>query len=470
MGLTGAPPGRARIGGFDRRLLAPMILGTVLNPINSSMIAVSLIPIGVALGAPPSQTAWLVSALYLATAIGQPVMGRLVDMYGPRRLYFAGTALTGVAGTIGALAPSLGVLVAARVLLGIGTCAGYPAAMSLISSESRRTGVDSPTGVLTALTVAAQTVSVIGPALGGLLIGLGGWRTVFSINIPLSLAGLILGALRLPRTVPTAADPHRRRVSVDAIGIALFGTALTGLLLLLMSPRTAHWYLLVVTAVAAAGLAARELRVEDPFIDLRVLGGNAALLATYARNLLTFIVTYAYVFGFTQWLESGRGLHPEQAGLMLVPMFLTGIAAATATGRRSEVRGKLLVGGVAQVAACATLLLLHSGTAIWLLVGESMLMGIPQGLLGLANQNALYYQADPARIGSSAGLLRTFMYLGAMSAAAANAGFYAGGADTAGMHDLAGFMLAVSAVFLLVTVFDRALARVGGVRALRSAA
>ncbi|MGW4567503.1 MFS transporter, partial [Streptomyces sp. NPDC004561] len=79
--------------GFDRRLIPPMVLGSVLNPINSSMIAVALVPIGVAFGAPPAETVWLVSALYLATAVGQPVIGRLVDMYGPRRLYLIGTAL-----------------------------------------------------------------------------------------------------------------------------------------------------------------------------------------------------------------------------------------------------------------------------------------------------------------------------------------------------------------------------------------
>jgi nicotinamidase-related amidase len=69
----------------DRTLITPMILGSVLNPINSSMLAVALIPIGRTFGASPAQTAWLVTALYLATAVGQPVIGRLVDSYGPRR-------------------------------------------------------------------------------------------------------------------------------------------------------------------------------------------------------------------------------------------------------------------------------------------------------------------------------------------------------------------------------------------------
>ena len=113
---------------FDRRLLAPMILGSILNPINSSIIAVALVPIAIGLGAPASQTAWLVSGLYLATSIGQPLAGRLVDTYGPRPLYLIGASLTGVAGLLGLFAPNLGVLIAARVILGLGTCAGYPAA------------------------------------------------------------------------------------------------------------------------------------------------------------------------------------------------------------------------------------------------------------------------------------------------------------------------------------------------------
>jgi hypothetical protein len=108
---------------FDRNLIAPMVLGAILNPINFSMIAVALVPIGLAFGASPSATAWLVSGLYLATATGQPVVGRLVDRYAPRRLYLVATALVGVAGVLGVTAPTLGVLVAARVLLGLGTCA-----------------------------------------------------------------------------------------------------------------------------------------------------------------------------------------------------------------------------------------------------------------------------------------------------------------------------------------------------------
>ncbi|MES4907330.1 MULTISPECIES: MFS transporter [unclassified Streptomyces] len=452
--------GRETRDAFDRRLLAPMILGSVLNPVNSTIVAVALVPIGVAFGAPPAQTAWLVSALYLATSIGQPVVGRLIDLYGPRRLFLAGMSLGGIAGLMGVLAPNLGVLIAARVVLGFGTCAGYPAAMYLIRGEAERTGRASPAGVLTALAVANQTVAVIGPSLGGLLIGVGGWRTTFAVNIPLAAAGLVLGARRLPKAPPVERGDGGR-VGLDLAGMGLFAAMLVSLLVFLMEPRADRWYLPVLVAVAAAGFAVRELRTAQPFIDLRVLGGNRPLVLTYGRAVLASVVSYVFLYGYPQWLEEGRGLSASQAGLAQLPVFLVGIAVSTVTGRRTEVRGKLLVGAVGQIAACATMLLLGPHSPVWLLIAVALLFGVPQGLNNLALQNAVYHQADPERIGSSAGLMRTFFYLGAIVASSAYGAFYGARADTGGLHGLAWLMLAVAAVFLAVTAVDRSLGRIG---------
>jgi hypothetical protein len=241
----------------------------------------------------------------------------------------------------------------------------------------------------------------------------------------------------------------------------LFAGMLTALLLFLMDPRTGHWYLLLVAAAAGAAFAIRELRVPEPFLDLRVLGGNPPLLATYGRNLLTYTVSYAFIYGYTQWLEGGRGLSPSQAGILLLPSFLGGIVVAAVTGRRSAVRGKLLAGAICQIVACAMLLLLGSQSPVWLLVLIPVIIGIPQGLNGLANQNAVYYQADPSRIGASAGLLRTFMYLGAMIAAAATGLLFGPGIGATGLHDLAYFMLVAAALFLIASATDRSLRRIG---------
>jgi MFS family permease len=446
--------------GFDRRLIPPMVLGAVLNPINSSIIAVALVPIAHALGAPPSQTAWLVSALYITTAVGQPLVGRLVDVFGPRPLYLAGTGLVGVAGVLGMLAPNLGVLIAARVLLGLGTCAGYPAAMSLIRSESARTHRRSPTGVLTVLTVSSQTISVIGPTLGGLLIGVGGWRATLAVNVPLAVACLILGALRLPRAAPAPSDGMRLGTRLDLAGVVAFAGALVALLLFLMQPEGGTLWLLGAAVLLAAAFVGRELTARSPFIDLRVLAGNRPLLATYLRNLLASIVSYAFLYGFTQWLEEGYGLTPSGAGLLLLPLFAVAILVSATTGRRPEIRAKLVVGSVGQVAACALLLVIGPTSPVVLLLVLGVVLGLPQGLVSLANQTALYHQADPARTGSSAGLLRTSLYLGAIIASAANGFVFGAHVDTMGLHELAVFLLVVAFGFLVVTVADRSLGRV----------
>jgi MFS family permease len=457
---TGEPPTDT----FDRRLTLPLVLGSVLNPVNSSMIAVALVPIGTAFGAPPSQTVWLVSSLYLATAIGQPVVGRLVDRFGPRRLYLVATALVGLAGLVGLLAPSLPVLVLARVLLGIGTCAGYPSAMYLIRSESERTGHDSPGSVLTALSVANQTVAVIGPTVGGLLIDVGGWRAIFAVNVPLSLACLVLGGIRLPRR--TVLDDRAAEHSVaglDLPGMVLFAIMLGALMAFLMRPSMPHLAMLAVTAVAAATLTWRELRTREPFLDVRVLGGNPALLATLARQLLAGTTMYAFLYGYTQWLEDGRGLSASTAGLLLLPMSGMAIVATVVSGRRGRVWGNLVLAGLLLVLGDAALLLLGPQTPLWVLVGVAVVVGVPQGVTSLANQTALYTQADPARMGSSAGLLRTSMYLGAILASGAVGVFFPHGADTAGLHGIALFMVGCAFLLLLVTALDRSLRRIGAV-------
>jgi MFS family permease len=78
---------------FGRRFVSPLLIGTLLNPVNSAMIATTLVPIGRDLHAGPASTVWLVAGLYLAAAVGQPTMGRIADMYGPRKVIVAGLVL-----------------------------------------------------------------------------------------------------------------------------------------------------------------------------------------------------------------------------------------------------------------------------------------------------------------------------------------------------------------------------------------
>lgn len=439
---------------FDRRLTVPLLLGATLNPINSSMIAIALVPIGAAFGASPAATAWLVSSLYLATAIGQPVIGRLVDRFGARPLFLTGAALVGVAGVIGTLAPTLGALIVARVLLGFGTSAQFPAAMHTVRGEAQRTGMKTPAGILTALSISAQSTMVIGPTLGGALIGVGGWRLVFAVNIPLALVCIGLGLRRLPKNSSVESSSR-----IDLLGMGLFAAMLTSLLLFLMDMSVGHLYLLAIAAAFAALFVRMELRIGEPFIDLRVFGGNTPLLITYLRQTLTYVLTYCFIYGFAQWLEEGRGLSASTAGLVVLPTSLTAIVVAWFTGRRNGIRSKLVAGTTSMLAASAGLLALNGGSAIWALIVVGLLAGATQGMNGLANQNALFRQADATRMGTASGLLRTFQYLGAIVSSAAVAIAFHNGASSGGLHGLAIVMIGCGTLLLAVILADRSLSR-----------
>ncbi|MEV7039838.1 MFS transporter [Amycolatopsis sp. NPDC051061] len=241
--------------------------------------------------------------------------------------------------------------------------------------------------------------------------------------------------------------------------MALFAGTLVSQLLFLMHPGAGDWYLLAIAVVGAAGFAARELTHAHPFIDLRLLGRNGPLLRTYGRALLAYVVAYSFLYGYTQWLEHGRGLSATEAGLATLPLFATGILVSLLTGRREAVRGKLAVAALGQLAGCALLLTLDSSAAVWLLVVVALVAGVPQGLNSLALQNSVYRQANPDDIGASAGLLRTFGYLGAIVSSALQGALYGPAADTGGLHDLALVLLGIGVVFLIVTVFDRSLSR-----------
>lgn len=334
--------------------------------------------------------------------------------------------------------------------------------MSLILKVADHDHLDSSAGVLTALSVTVQTIAAIGPTMGSLLIDLGGWRLTMVINIPLGALALVLGWIMLPSYGGcTRQDGTEALHDFDWAGTALFALALLGLLLFLMAPATSTLWGLVVAVAAGATFAFRERRTKAPFIDLRLLRGNLPLLATYARTLAASTTSYAFIYGFSQWVEDGRGLTASNAGLLLLPTFGVGILVSALWGRIPQVRAKLIVSGVLQVVVGAILLFTWPGSPVWFLAAATALLGIPQGLLSLSNQNALYHQAHPASLGASSGLLRTFQYFGAIIASAATGMAFGHRADSTGMHELALFMIAVSTLALLITLIDRSLARVG---------
>ncbi|MBO0803469.1 MAG: MFS transporter [Nocardiopsaceae bacterium] len=443
--------------GFGRRFVAATSFGSVLNPINSSIIAVALVSIGHAFSVATAATTWLVSALYLATAIGQPLMGKLADLIGPRRVYLFGTVAVAASGLLGYFGWSLSILIVTRIVIGFGTAAAYPAAMAMVRRQARRLNREAPGGVLGALAIAGQVTMAVGPPLGGLLIAIGGWRLTFLINLPLAVVGIVAILAWLP------ADEARVSVArtwhqIDPPGVVLFAAALTGLLLFLMSLASTSWWLLGVTAVLLATLTAWELRARAPFLDVRALTHNRALTTTYVRYGVTMLITYGFIYGWTPWLEQSAGLSAADAGLLMMPSFAVAAVVSAFASRYQRVWPLLVAGAVVLAAGSAGLLLLSGHSPLWLLLAISVVFGAQNGLNIVTNQTAMYAQAPDESTGTAAGMLRTFMYLGAIASASLISLSFGHAATDAGLHRLA-VMLTVAAVALLAaTLGDRKLA------------
>jgi MFS family permease len=445
--------------GLPARYAASVGLGTLLQPLNSSMIAVALVAIGNDFHA-GTETQWLVSGLYLATAISAPTAGRLADLLGARRVFLAGLGLVALVSALAPLAPSLGWLIAARVLLGIGTGAQFPSGVAMIRRIADRRKA-SAVGALGLISVFAQTSAALGPSVGGLLVGSFDWQAIFLVNLPVSaIAGFFV--LRLvPADPPRPADDGRKLWrEIDLAGLFLFTLAMTAVMLILLSlTGRPMWWLLAAAIPLSVLFVLWERRAATPFVDVRLLARSAPLSLGFLRTMLTYVAFYAIFYGLPGWLEQGRGLDPTQVGLVVLPIAALGaitVIAATRLARTHDPRLLLMIGSAGLLVGGAALAFgVHAETPIVVLVLISAVLGVPNGFNGLGNQLAVYSAAPPEAAGAAAGLFRTSQYVGANLASAAIALVFAGPASDAGLHRLGLLVGGIAAILLLDVIFVR---------------
>ena len=445
---------------FPWKFVTPLLLGSALNPVNSSVIATALVPIATSLRVSVGRTAILVSVLYLATSIAQPTAGKLSEELGPRRVFLTGIVTVLAGGVVGGLAQNLAGLVVARVLIGVGTSAGYPSAMLLVRRRSDQAGLDEPPGsVLGALVVAGMVTAAIGLPIGGVLVQVWGWRTTFWINVPVTLITLAMAFAWIPRDPRAATRRTVREVSarIDVAGIAAFGTTMAALLVFLLSLPHPDLAALAVAVVASTALVTWELRARRPFFDVRLLAANRALTRTYLRFAVTLLCIYTVFYGVTQWMEASRGLSSMSAGLVLLPMSVLSGLIAQLVAQRNLLRTPLILAAACIVAGAAGTLLVTAHTPVAWIVAITLVFGVTMGTGISANQTALYAQVPAADIGTASGLLRSFGYIGSIASSAIIAIVFRTHVSDHGLHVLAIIMIAVGAVALLLTLADRQL-------------
>ncbi|WP_213816830.1 MFS transporter [Glaciihabitans sp. dw_435] len=449
----------ARVSGYGPRFVIPVLIGPVLNPINTTMISVALVPIARDLNVDSSVVIWLVAALYLASAIAQPTMGKLADRFGPRKIYIIGLIVVLVAAVLPMAIPGFAGVLIARVLLGIGTSAAYPSAMALIRDQSLRLGQTTPPALLSALSIAGLATAAVGPPLGGALIALFGWQSIFLVNLPLAGAALVMSILWLPSDSTRIAPAKQGSAwsSIDPVGLVLFGGTIAALLVFLLDLRSGYWWLLVVGIVLAAALVWWSLRRPTPFLDLRMLASNGPLTRTYLRLFLLYVASYSMVYGFSQWLQDAAGYSSGIAGLLQLPTALLAGVASFVIARTTALRLPLIVAGLFPLAGGLILAVITSNASIGLLLAIASLFGVAQGLASVSNQAALYRQAPGNQIGVAAGLSRTSIYLGAIVSSSVIGIVFGQSPTDANIHVIGWVIAVATAGAALLAVFDRSL-------------
>ncbi len=425
------------------------------------MVSVALAPISRDLGIGAAQAIWLVAALYLASAIAQPTMGKLADRFGPKKVFLTGLVIVGVAGIVPEFLTGFGGAVFARVLIGIGTSSAYPAALTTLRQHSARIGKPTPSLVLGALSITSLVSAAAGPPLGGALIAAFGWHAIFLVNVPLAVFGIVVSALWLPsdKLRPRSDEDLPVLTALDPLGMLLMTGAVSALLVFLLDLSAGLWWLLGVAIVLLAALVLWELRARKPFVDVRLLARNGALSRTYVRLFLAYLLAYTMTYGFSQWVQDVAGYSSDVAGYLQLPAALVAGVASFLVARKTAVRIPLIIAAVVPVLGGLLLLLLHAGSPVLLLVLAPALFGVPQALASVSNQAALYRVVPSEYIGTAAGLSRTSVYIGAIGASSLIGGVFGQAPTTPDLHVLAWVIIGVGVLLSVLTIADRALGK-----------
>jgi MFS family permease len=395
--------------------LTAVATGTMLNPLNSSMISLALHSIQKDFHLSFTTVSWLISSFYLASAVAQPITGKIGDLIGRKKLFITGLILVAISAVAAPLSTTFMMLLLMRLLQSIGSSAIYPSGVTLIRDHIK----DRQASALSVLAIFASAMTALGPTLGGFLIVWGGWPAIFWVNFPFVLLSLLLGWYMFPR------DPKKGTAStegfllqLDLPGIGFFAAGMVFLLWFLLSFEAKIHYLSGIAGVLFFYLFARwELKVKDPFIDIRLFKSHPKLTWVYIQFIFLNIFFYCLFFGLPSYFQDEMHLSVEKTGLLMLFMSGMSIIISPITGKwidKTGVKLPIVVGSFISIIGAVVLTVFFVGATYWemgLILG---MLGLSYGIGNVVLQVAMLKESPKAIIGTTSGLFQTCRYLGSI--------------------------------------------------------
>jgi EmrB/QacA subfamily drug resistance transporter len=400
---TASEPAR----GYEWTALSVTTLGALLAALQGSALLIALPDLLVKLDSSFLTIMWVLLGYLLITTALVPVIGRLADMVGRKKLYNAGFAVFTIGSLLAGLAQpqfhGVDVLLF-RVVQGVGAALLITNSTAIVTDAFRDGGrVGLGLGVNQ---IASAAGFLLGPVVGGLLTTLS-WRYVFLINVPLGVAGTLWGIYRLRESVRPAS-----RQRFDWLGSITFTLGLGGVLGALSMVAFPVWGWTVIGAMFVVGVALLvawvfvELRVEQPMLDLRLFSSRLFALAN-ASNLLNGVARGAVLFLLIFFLQGPYGQDPLMAGLMMTPFGLAFMLIGPISGHLSDhhgARGLGTAGLLVSAVGLAGLTTVTDRTPFWQIAIWMALMGGGSGFFNSPNTNVVMTSVQPLERGMAAGV------------------------------------------------------------------
>ncbi|MDT4914256.1 MAG: hypothetical protein QOC66_3384 [Pseudonocardiales bacterium] len=423
--------------------------------IDTTIVNVALPSIGSDLQVGTRGLEWTVDAYTLVLAGLLMSSGAIADRVGRRRVFQLGLLVFGAASVACALAPSVGVLVAARVVQGIGGSMLSPVALAIVvntftdpKERARAIGV---WAAIFGLSMAT------GPTLGGALIAALGWRSVFWVNAPVVVAALILTAAFVPES--RAARPRR----LDAVGQLLLTAVVGGSVALLIEGPRIGWTSTAAVvgyasvSVATFGFVRTEARRPAPLMDLHLFR-RPPFAAAVIGAVAVFVALNATLLLNTLYLQHARGMSAVAAGAVTLPMAAAATVCAPLSGvlvGRVGPRLPLLLAGSFITAGGLCLVALDNNTRLGVLLLAQFLIGVGFGFANAPITNTAVSGLPADRAGVAGGITSTARQFGAALGIAVAGSIVAGASDTSLAHASRPGWIVVAGCGLILLVIAR---------------